>query len=575
MSRTSGSALLFAVGAVALLVALAGCAVDLDPDADPAEARASGSSAIVNGQATTAFPTTGILLYAGSPDSLVCSGTLIGCDRFLTAAHCVCFGEGTDCQGFAPELPLQVFLQNGGFFDVIGQHVHPDFSFPDSDVAVLELSRPAAGLLPSPLPEAAPRIGQDGVIVGFGRSGGGEQDYGIKQFGPIVTAECPADASGPGHVCWEFQGAGANTCNGDSGGPLFVEDLAGRLAVAGITSGGTRGDCLAGDRSYDNEVFTFVEYIAGVAGGAEKVGQATCGELPHLGEAGAAVASKQGSLEPWATATHVVEVPAGTAELRVSLNSTEGSNPDLFIRAGQAATEIAHDCAADGPSSYGFCEVRSPVPGTWHLLVRGVGAGEYQLTTTTLAGAPVAADDSYETSVGPPLAVHTTLGLLANDAEVGRGPLTAAIDRPPAHGKVDLRSDGSFTYHPAAGFSGEDSFTYRASDGVYAGAATVALTVADPPPPEAEADDRADGDEDGAGEDPDGSGCAAGGSPSPAGAWMLLGLILASRLRRSWRHPAVTGPARARPRRGRAGGPGPSAVQGRAAGRAAATAPDR
>ena len=35
----------------------------------------------------------------------------------------------------------------------------------------------------------------------------------------------------------------------------------------------------------------------------------------------------------------------------------------------------------------------------------------------------------------------------------------------PAHGVVTLDADGSFTYTPEADFFGEDSFTYRASDG--------------------------------------------------------------------------------------------------------------
>jgi hypothetical protein len=34
----------------------------------------------------------------------------------------------------------------------------------------------------------------------------------------------------------------------------------------------------------------------------------------------------------------------------------------------------------------------------------------------------------------------------------------------PAHGASQLSTDGSFSYTPAAGFTGIDSFTYRATD---------------------------------------------------------------------------------------------------------------
>jgi len=52
-------------------------------------------------------------------------------------------------------------------------------------------------------------------------------------------------------------------------------------------------------------------------------------------------------------------------------------------------------------------------------------------------------------------------GVLANDAAVHAALLTG-----PEHGSVDLVLDGSFIYAPAAGFSGIDPFTYRASDGL-------------------------------------------------------------------------------------------------------------
>ena len=43
--------------------------------------------------------------------------------------------------------------------------------------------------------------------------------------------------------------------------------------------------------------------------------------------------------------------------------------------------------------------------------------------------------------------------------------LAAVLEARPAHGTVDLHSDGSFTYMPAPDYSGLDTFVYHASDG--------------------------------------------------------------------------------------------------------------
>ena len=480
---------------------------------DPAAGEAART--IVNGVATTDYPTTGILLAGADPGSLICSGTLIGCDVFLTAAHCACFGDGPDCQSPEPEETLGVYLQNVGFVPVVRRHVHPDYTFPDNDVAVLELAHPVTGLAPSPLQAAEVPLGTTATIAGYGRSGGDQEDYGIKQAGDVVTDTCPRDARGPGHICWRYEGEGANTCNGDSGGPLFVA-AGGALAVAGITSGGTRFDCLEGDRSYDTDVFSFREFIAGAVGG-ERLGQASCGALPQVGGDGAAVESQQGELARNQEAALAFEVPVGTSEIRVNLNATEGSNLDLRLRRGEPPTADQHDCAALDRSSYGACTVEAPAPGAWHALVSARRAGEYQLTVTVFAGAPVAVDDAYDGAAGSVLAVDAEGGLLANDQPSVRGPLAAELVAPPAHGALELAADGGFRYTPEAGYAGEDSFSYRASDGTQASEAAVALTIA--------AAGGGDEDEAPSGDDDGGCGCRSAGGSRPLSFFLVLAFL--------------------------------------------------
>jgi hypothetical protein len=49
----------------------------------------------------------------------------------------------------------------------------------------------------------------------------------------------------------------------------------------------------------------------------------------------------------------------------------------------------------------------------------------------------------------------------------------------PSHGTLALNADGSFTYKPAKGFFGIDTFTYKAFDGkCYSDPATVTIRVA-------------------------------------------------------------------------------------------------
>ncbi len=91
--------------------------------------------------------------------------------------------------------------------------------------------------------------------------------------------------------------------------------------------------------------------------------------------------------------------------------------------------------------------------------------------------APVAVADSYSTPQGIPLIIPSP-GLLGNDTDPQFNSLTAALVASPSQGTVFLNLDGGFTYTPTAGYTGPDSFTYRANDGsLNSNIATVTLTV--------------------------------------------------------------------------------------------------
>jgi hypothetical protein len=96
---------------------------------------------------------------------------------------------------------------------------------------------------------------------------------------------------------------------------------------------------------------------------------------------------------------------------------------------------------------------------------------------TPVNQAPVAAAQSVTTAESTPLSIM----LSASDADGNA--LTYTIVNGPAKGTLSGTTP-NLTYSPGAGFSGADSFTFRASDGVAnSNTATVSITVTPAPPP--------------------------------------------------------------------------------------------
>lgn len=88
---------------------------------------------------------------------------------------------------------------------------------------------------------------------------------------------------------------------------------------------------------------------------------------------------------------------------------------------------------------------------------------------------PVATADSYQTIQEQTLVVKAP-GVLANDSDLDGDVVTAVLETPPLNGSVSFNADGSFTYTPTVGFSGVDSFAYRALDG-FDESSLVAVTI--------------------------------------------------------------------------------------------------
>lgn len=92
-------------------------------------------------------------------------------------------------------------------------------------------------------------------------------------------------------------------------------------------------------------------------------------------------------------------------------------------------------------------------------------SNETTVNITVVNTAPVAASDSYSTNKNTAFTIAAP-GILSNDSDVDDDTITAVKVSDPVHGTLALNADGSFTYTPTEGFTGADSFTYKANDGI-------------------------------------------------------------------------------------------------------------
>ena len=164
-----------------------------------------------------------------------CSGTLITPTKILTAAHCLPAGTSQVLAG--------AWAADGSVVGIPASSwaVHPGFQRTSSalinDAAVIFLSSPLPNSTMGILLSEPSAAGQSVFIAGWGEPG----------FDLVVGAATLGQVDGVS-VGYAYNGDGANTCGGDSGGPAF-RSVGGRSGVVGITSTGTSAKCGGSDTS--------------------------------------------------------------------------------------------------------------------------------------------------------------------------------------------------------------------------------------------------------------------------------------------------------------------------------------
>lgn len=225
---------------LALALQLGACG--LVPEEDAVELGET-SAPIVGGNPTDQYPAVP-LLYSeieGQDGAQLCSGTLISPRVILTAAHCVEFRDGAPDQYvayFGANVTVQSDPARRAAIEIIDFVFDPAWDIDDldagHDIGLVLLDRPAPV---SPMPfNRAPLdslVGQEVHLVGWGRTTGDGEDFGIKR-------EVTSTLQGSTPLLMQYGSASANTCQGDSGGPNFMT-IDGVEVVAGVTSFGNTG----------------------------------------------------------------------------------------------------------------------------------------------------------------------------------------------------------------------------------------------------------------------------------------------------------------------------------------------
>ncbi|XP_053665069.1 brachyurin-like [Anopheles marshallii] len=219
---------------------------------------------IVNGQEATPgqFPYQIALLSTFPTGTGLCGGSVLTNNFILSAAHCVISSGTTLASGGtaiigAHDRTIQEPSQQRIAFTAAGIIPHPGYTSTNlrNDIAVVRLNSPIVytnRIQPTRLPGRSDTRqfgGMIGTVSGFGRTTDTGSTSPVIRYtsNPVMTnADCNVHWSTTQvqaqNVCQTTDG-GRSSCNGDSGGPLTVQDGGRSLQIGLVSFGSAASGC--------------------------------------------------------------------------------------------------------------------------------------------------------------------------------------------------------------------------------------------------------------------------------------------------------------------------------------------